>query len=41
METLRERFLGEMEKVVPWARAVAQIEPFYSKGQRGRPPVGL
>jgi IS5 family transposase len=39
--TRRERFLGEMEQVVPWARLVALIEPHYPKGERGRPPVGL
>jgi IS5 family transposase len=30
-----------MERVVPWARLIAVIEPFYPKGQRGRPPIGL
>ena len=39
--TRRERFLGEMEKVVPWARLCALIEPHYPKGERGRPPSGL
>lgn len=39
--TRREKFLGEMERVVPWARLVALIEPHYPKGERGRPPVGL
>src|SRR5450432_2946889 len=39
--TRREAFLGEMEKVVPWARLVAVIEAHYPLGQRGRPPVGL
>jgi transposase, IS5 family len=38
--TRRERFLGEMERVVPWARLCAVIEPHYPKGHRGRPPVG-
>ena len=40
-QTRRERFLGEMEVAVPWARLVALIEPFYPKGQRGRPPLGV
>ena len=40
-QTRRERFLGEMEKVVPWARLVAVIEPHYPKGERGRPPMGI
>jgi IS5 family transposase len=39
--TRRERFLGEMEQVVPWARLCAVIEPYYPKGQRGRPPIGI
>jgi len=39
--TRRERFLGEMEKVVPWARLCAVIAPHYPKGERGRPPIGL
>ncbi|MEY2907222.1 MAG: hypothetical protein RLZZ408_1693 [Verrucomicrobiota bacterium] len=25
--TRRERFLGEMEKVVPWGKLIALIEP--------------
>ena len=40
-QTRRERFLGEMERAVPWARLVALIEPFYPKGTRGRPPLGI
>jgi len=40
-KTRRERFLNEMEAVVPWAKLVACIEPFYFKGERGRKPVGL
>src|SRR5580693_6505860 len=39
--TRREKFLGEMEVVVPWARLVTLIEPHYPKGLRGRPPTGL
>ena len=39
--TRREKFLAEMEKVVPWARLVGVIEPHYPKGERGRPPVGI
>jgi IS5 family transposase len=39
--TRRERFLGEMERIVPWARLVALIEPHYPSGQRGRPPIGI
>jgi len=39
--TRREKFLAEMEQVVPWSRLVALIEPHYPKGKRGRPPIGL
>jgi IS5 family transposase len=39
--TRRERFLGEMERVVPWARLCAVIEPHYPQGRRGRPPMGI
>lgn len=39
--TRREKFLGEMEQVVPWGRLVALIEPRYPTGKRGRPPVGI
>ena len=39
--TRRERFLGEMERVVPWARLCAVIAPHYPEGRRGRPPIGI
>ncbi len=39
--TRRALFLAEMEKVVPWKRLIALIEPFYPKAGNGRPPVGL
>ncbi|WP_429573413.1 IS5 family transposase [Paraburkholderia sp. UCT70] len=39
--TKRQRFLAEMEKVVPWSRLLSVIEPYYPKGKRGRPPIGL
>lgn len=39
--TRRQRFLGEIESVVPWQRLSAAIEPHYPKGRRGRPPIGL
>src|SRR5438876_1032195 len=40
-KTKRERFLEEMEQVVPWAELEALVEPHYPKGENGRPPVGL
>jgi transposase, IS5 family len=39
--TKREKFLGEMEQVVPWASLVAVIAPHYPSGRRGRPPMGI
>jgi len=39
--TKRQRFLAEMEKVVPWSRLLSVIKPYYPKGERGRPPIGL
>jgi IS5 family transposase len=39
--TRRETFLKRMEAVLPWAQLLAVIEPFYPKGKRGRPPIGL
>ncbi|WP_179117521.1 RES family NAD+ phosphorylase, partial [Burkholderia cenocepacia] len=39
--TKRQRFLAEMEKVVPWSRLLSVIGPYYPKGERGRPPIGL
>jgi len=39
--TRRDKFLAEMEQVVPWARLVERLRPLYPKGERGRPPIGL
>jgi len=40
--TRRERFLAEMDAVVPWARLVALITPHYPKPEGpGRPALGL
>jgi IS5 family transposase len=39
--TRREKFLDAMELVVPWVQLVAIISPFYPKGERGRPPIGI
>lgn len=39
--TRRERFLGEMNAVIPWAELVALIAPHYPKAGRGRQPLGL
>lgn len=39
--TRREKFLADMERVVPWPELEAVIAPHYPKGRRGRPPIGL
>jgi transposase, IS5 family len=40
--TRREKFLAEMECVVPWLKLMAVIEPLYPKsGRVGRPPIGI
>ena len=42
-KTRRERFLAEMDEVVPWGRLCGLIEPHYPKGSPagGRPPLPL
>ena len=41
-QTRRDRFLQELEAVVPWSALEQVIMPFYpTTGRRGRPPVGL
>jgi IS5 family transposase len=39
--TRRERFLAEMDAVVPWGKLLALIEPHYPKARGGRPPLPL
>jgi IS5 family transposase len=39
--TRRERFLAEMDGVIPWQRLMALIAPHYPKPGRGRPPMPL
>ena len=40
--TRRERFLEEMERIVPWAELGAVIEPYYPKpAGAGRRPIGI
>jgi transposase, IS5 family len=40
-QTRRDKFLAEMEAVVPWARLVERLRALYPTGERGRPPKGL
>lgn len=42
--TRRERFLAQMEALVPWQRLIDALSPSYfpnAAGRRGRPPIGL
>ncbi len=42
--TRRERFLTQMEALVPWQRLIDALSPSYfpnATGKRGRPPIGL
>ena len=39
--TKREKFLSEMEQVIPWERLLKLIEPHYPKAGKGRQPMGL
>jgi IS5 family transposase len=40
--TRREKFLAQMEQLVPWSQLQALIEPSYpSSGRVGRPPIGV
>lgn len=39
--TRREKFLTDLDRLVPWPVLIALIEPHYYRGERGRPPIGL
>src|SRR5262249_39697596 len=39
--TRRERFLAEMDAVIPWDRLITLMEPHYPKARNGRQPLGL
>ena len=40
--TRRERFLAQIERLLPWSALVALIEPHYPKaGRRGEQPLPL
>ena len=40
-KTRREKFLEEMDEVMPWPELESLIAPHYPKEGNGRPPVGL
>ena len=37
----REEFLKIMDEKIPWEEWVGVIEPYYPRGKRGRPPMGI
>ena len=39
--TKRANFLAEMDRIVPWKRLCAVVEPHYPKGEGGRPAIAL
>lgn len=40
--TRRERFLEDMEKIIPWFLLISEITPYYPRsGYRGRQPIGI
>ncbi len=40
-KTRREKFLEQMELLIPWKRLESKIQPFYPKNGRGRQPYPL
>ena len=40
-QTRKEKFLAEMDQIIPWKKLVRQIKPHYPKGGNGRPPMGI
>ena len=40
-KTRREEFLEIMDEIIPWDEWVSVIEPYYPKGKRGCPPMGM
>ena len=41
-KTRKERFLDDMDKIIPWKELTEAIEPFYPKPKgAGRRPIGI
>ena len=40
-KTRREKFLEEMDRVIPWKEMTEAIKPYYPKAGNGRQPMGL
>ena len=39
--TQKEKFLRQMNQIIPWDEWVKKIQPHYPAGKRGRPPRGI
>ncbi len=39
--TRKEKFLTEMDQIIPWKKLTRLIAPHYPKGSSGRPPMGI
>ena len=39
--TQKEKFLRQMNQIIPWEAWVKKIQPYYPAGKRGRPPRGI
>lgn len=40
-QTKKDKFLSEMDQIIPWKKLTRLIEPHYPKGGNGRPPMGV
>lgn len=40
-QTRKEKFLTEMDRIIPWKKLTRLIEPHYPKAGNGRPPMGV
>lgn len=39
--TRKQQFLHQMDSILPWGELIELIRPWYYKGERGRPPLGI
>ena len=40
-QTRKEKFLSEMDQIIPWKKLTRLIKPHYPKAGNGRPPMGV
>ena len=41
VRTKKKDFLEQMDRIIPWDKWIALIQPCYYKGERGNKPYGL